>query len=48
MTTAAQARRYLRGQRYGIFSTLSQKLGGYRFGSLTPTRSTTRRGPFLD
>lgn len=36
MTTAAQARRYLRAQRYGVLSTLSQKLGGYPFGSLAP------------
>jgi hypothetical protein len=36
MTTAAQARRYLHGQRYGILSTLSQKLGGYPCGSLAP------------
>lgn len=36
MTTAAQARRYLRAQRYGTLSTLSQKLGGYPFGSLAP------------
>ena len=36
MTTAAQARRYLRTQRYGVLSTLSKKLGGYPFGSLVP------------
>ena len=36
MTIAAQARRYLRAHRYGILSTLSQKLGGYPFGSLAP------------
>jgi hypothetical protein len=36
MTAAAQARRYLRAQHYGILSTLSQNLGGYPFGSLAP------------
>jgi putative heme iron utilization protein len=32
----AEARRYLRRQRYGVLSTLSKKLDGYPFGSMVP------------
>jgi putative heme iron utilization protein len=32
----AEARHYLRRQRYGVLSTLSKKLGGYPFGSMVP------------
>lgn len=36
MSNAAEARRLLRHHRYGALSTLSKKLGGYPFGSITP------------
>jgi len=36
MSNAAEARRLLRSHRYGALSTLSKKLGGYPFGSITP------------
>ena len=36
MSNGADARRYLRRQRYGILSTLSKKLDGYPFGSVVP------------
>lgn len=36
MSHAAKARRLLRAHRYGALSTLSQKLGGFPFGSITP------------
>lgn len=32
----AEARRYLRRQRYGVLSTLSKKLDGYPFGTMVP------------
>ena len=36
MSNATEARRLLRSHRYGALSTLSQKLEGYPFGSITP------------
>lgn len=36
MSNATEARRLLRAHRYGALSTLSVKLGGYPFGSITP------------
>lgn len=36
MTNGRDARRYLRGHRSGVLSTLSAKLGGYPFGSIVP------------
>jgi putative heme iron utilization protein len=36
MTAGYEARRFLRGQRVGMLATLSLKLGGYPFGSVTP------------
>lgn len=36
MNNAVQARRLLRSHRYGALSTLSKKLQGYPFGSITP------------
>lgn len=36
MSHASEARRLLRAHRYGALSTLSKKLGGYPFGSITP------------
>ncbi len=36
MTAGTEARRYLRGRRQGVLSTLSKKLGGYPFGSVVP------------
>lgn len=36
MTTGQDARRYLRGHRSGVLSTVSAKLGGYPFGSIVP------------
>lgn len=36
MTEGPEARRYLRGHRAGVLSTLSRRLGGYPFGSITP------------
>ena len=35
-TLGAEARRYLRARHGGVLSTLSQKLGGYPFGSVVP------------
>jgi putative heme iron utilization protein len=36
MTTGRDARRYLRGHRSGVLSTLSVRLGGHPFGSIVP------------
>jgi len=36
MNNAVEARRLLRAHRYGALSTLSKKLDGYPFGSITP------------
>jgi len=36
MNNAVEARRLLRAHRYGALSTLSRKLDGYPFGSITP------------
>lgn len=36
MSNASEARRLLRAHRYGALSTLSQKLDGFPFGSITP------------
>ena len=36
MSNAVEARRLLRAHRYGALSTLSKKLDGYPFGSITP------------
>lgn len=36
MSHGDEARRFLRGQHHGVLSTLSLKLGGYPFGSVTP------------
>ncbi|MDD4928775.1 MAG: pyridoxamine 5'-phosphate oxidase family protein [Gallionella sp.] len=36
MNNAVEARRLLRAHRYGALSTLSKKLSGYPFGSITP------------
>jgi hypothetical protein len=36
MSNAAEARRLLRSHRYGALSTLSKKLDGFPFGSITP------------
>lgn len=36
MTNGRDARRYLRGHRSGVLSTLSAKLNGYPFGSIVP------------
>lgn len=36
MSTGAEARCYLRRHRQGVLATLSQKLGGYPFGSVVP------------
>lgn len=36
MSNASEARRLLRAHRYGALSTLSKKLEGYPFGSITP------------
>lgn len=36
MSNATEARRLLRAHRYGALSTLSKKLDGYPFGSITP------------
>jgi len=36
MSSAAEARRMLRAHRYGVLSTLSKKLDGFPFGSITP------------
>jgi putative heme iron utilization protein len=36
MNAGADARRYLRHHRHGVLSTLSEKLGGYPFGSVVP------------
>lgn len=35
-TAATEARRFLRAQHHGVLSTLSKKLDGYPFGSITP------------
>lgn len=36
MNNAIEARKMLRAHRYGVLSTLSKKLSGYPFGSITP------------
>lgn len=36
MTAGTEARRYLRGRRQGVLSTLSKKLDGYPYGSVVP------------
>ena len=36
MSAAIEARRFLRAQHHGVLSTLSKKLDGYPFGSITP------------
>ncbi len=36
MSNATEARRLLRSHRYGVLSTLSKKLNGFPFGSITP------------
>jgi len=36
MTEGTEARLYLRRHRAGVLSTLSKRLGGYPFGSITP------------
>ena len=36
MSIAAELRRLLRAHRYGALSTLSEKLAGFPFGSITP------------
>lgn len=36
MSNAQEARQMLRAHRYGVLSTLSKKLDGYPFGSITP------------
>lgn len=36
MSAAAQARACLRRRHHGVLATLSQKLGGYPFGSVAP------------
>lgn len=36
MNNAREARTMLRHHRYGVLSTLSKKMGGYPFGSITP------------
>ena len=36
MSNAAEARRLLRAHRYGVLSTLSKRLDGFPFGSITP------------
>ena len=35
-TTGRDARRYLRGHRHGVLSTISKQMAGYPFGSLAP------------
>ncbi|HWN30853.1 MAG TPA: pyridoxamine 5'-phosphate oxidase family protein, partial [Burkholderiales bacterium] len=36
MSIAAEARRLLRKNRFGMLATLSKKFGGHPFGSITP------------
>ena len=36
MSTGPEARRFLRGRRHGTLATLSKRLAGYPFGSVTP------------
>lgn len=47
MNTASEARRLLRTQQHGVLSTLSKKLGGYPFGSLTPFILDARARPVI-
>lgn len=47
MNTTIEARRLLRAQPYGVLSTLSKKLNGYPFGSLTPYILDARARPVI-
>lgn len=47
MSTASEARRLLRTQQHGMLSTLSKKLGGYPFGSITPFVLDPRARPVI-
>ncbi len=47
MTTADEARRFLRGQRIGVLATHSKSVPGYPFGSVTPFACDARARPVV-
>jgi putative heme iron utilization protein len=47
MTTAEEARRFLRGHRIGVLSTHSKSMPGYPFGSVTPFACDAQARPLV-